>query len=581
MPRFGADASFAATTSGGVFDSSGNPVISADNEFGGSPLGPAALAQTLFSVANGTFNLLPPTVEDVISNENPLPYWSAPIDDSDGIMTAQVIFDTTTNTYALRMSPGTAASGDTLSITTRSAVISDDNLSLRQKAIATLEKVGTYSSTTQCNLKLQATYYDHTGTQLSTQAIGTVFDNGTVSSITGFTTAGTAAVGISAAYVDLTFTLTATAAVTSGIAFDINTILLQTSQGGGGQSFVIAETYTSSTTWSRPVGVDYVTLVLVGGGGGGASGGLVAQNTSGTRQAGGGGGAGGGYLYLPNLYIGDADTYTISVGAGGSGGTANIFTKVTTGTALSNQPPRAASAGGTTSFGTTYWAGGGGASNTQGNNPTYGIAGTAGSYASVVWGTQLLSLNGGNGVDAPNTSGNINAGTVTPTTFVTGTWTKLPYQGSIAYPSAGSAGGNGVIAVSGTPNNVGTAASNGAAASGSGYFCQGAGAAGYYSVPASGFSVVAGTPSSGQAGAGGGGGVSVTKTSNTAAGVTWRGTAGNGGNAAGTSGAGGGGGGPVHFESNSSTNYNRDALNLQSGAGGNGGQGYAIVITVQ
>ena len=157
MPRFGADESFASTTSGGVFDSDGNTIVSADNEFGGSPLGPAALAQTLFSVANGTFNILPPTVEEPISNENLLPYWSAPIDNSDGIMTAQVVFDTTSNTYSLRMTPGTALSGDTLSITTRSAVISDDNLALRQKAIATLTKVGTYAGTTQVNLKLDAT----------------------------------------------------------------------------------------------------------------------------------------------------------------------------------------------------------------------------------------------------------------------------------------------------------------------------------------------------------------------------------------------------------------------------------------
>ena len=177
MPtRFGADGGFASTTSGGVFDSSGNPIISADNEFGGVPLGPAALAQTLFSVPNGTFNILPLDIEQPISNENPLPYWSSPVDNSDGEMVAQVVYDTTSNTYSLRMDPGTALSGDTISITTRSAVISDDNLSLRQKAIATLAKVGTYAGTTQVNLKLDATYYDHTGTQISTQAIGTVFD---------------------------------------------------------------------------------------------------------------------------------------------------------------------------------------------------------------------------------------------------------------------------------------------------------------------------------------------------------------------------------------------------------------------
>jgi len=581
MPQYGSSQNLISTNLSQTVDNQGNPIISSDTGFAASPLGYAARAQALFGLPNSTFELTPPDTTAVISAANPLPYWDVQ-DYSSGVMSGSAIYDSTTNSWGVNLNPGTADTGDYITMTTRSYLINDSNLSLRQQALAVVSKVGTYAGTTQWNLELTAAYYDLTNTLLHSGTVATIYDNTTWTSMAGTTTTGGTAISASAHYVDLQFKLLATAPVTSATSVTIKSCLLQTSSGGGGaQSFLIAETFTTSTTWTRPAGVEYATLVLVGGGGGGSSGGLVAQNTSGTRQAGGGGGAGGGYLYLPNLYIGDADTYTISVGAGGSGGTANVFTKVTTGTALSNQPPRAASAGGTTSFGTAYWAGGGGASNTQGNNPTYGIAGTAGSYASVVWGTQLLSLNGGNGVDAPNTSGNINAGTVTPTTFVTGTWTKLPYQGSIAYPSAGSAGGNGVIAVSGTPNNVGTAASNGAAASGSGYFCQGAGAAGYYSVPASGFSVVAGTPSSGQAGAGGGGGVSVTKTSNTAAGVTWRGTAGNGGNAAGTSGAGGGGGGPVHFESNSSTNYNRDALNLQSGAGGNGGQGYAIVITVQ
>jgi hypothetical protein len=584
MPRFGADESFASTTSGGVFDSSGNPVISADNEFGGSPLGPAALAQTLFSVANGTFNLLPPDIDQPISNENPLPYWSAPADDSDGLMTAQVIFDTATNTYALRMTPGTAASGYTLSITTRSAVISDDNLALRQKAIATLEKVGTYAGTTQANLSLTATYYDHTGTQLSSQAIGTVYDNGTISSITGFTTAGTAAVGISAAYVDLTFTMTATANVTSGISFDINTILLQTSQGagGGGGGFLIAETFTTSTTWTRPTGVDYATLVLVGGGGGGSSGGLISDPsvTTSPKNRGGGGGGGGGYLYLPNVYIGDSSTYTITIGAGGSGGTANVFTKASGGTAANAQPVRTGSNGGTTSFGTAHFAAGGGGSYPSGAGTVdiYGVGGTGGIFSSVLWGTQLLSLNGATGGTAATGTGN-----ATPTianTFVTGTWTQLPYQGAIAYPGAGSAGANGVLGFVGSAFTGGSAIGTGAPASGSGYFTQGGGAAGGYSVPASGFALTLGTPTPGQAGAGGAGGAVAVKTSNSGT-VTYNGTAGNGGAAAGTSAAGGGGGGLVHFEASGTSGYNPKIVNLKSGAGGDGGQGYAIVITVQ
>ena len=585
MPRFGADESFASTTSGGVFDSSGNPVISADNEFGGSPLGPAALAQTLFSVANGTFNLLPPIVEEPISNENPLPYWSAPIDNSDGVMTAQVIFDTTTNTYALRMTPGTAASGDTLSITTRSAVISDDNLSLRQKAIATLEKVGTYAGTTQVNLKLDATYYDHTGTQLSTQAIGTVFDNGTVSSITGFTTAGTVAVGISAAYVDLTFTLTATAAVTSGIAFDINTILLQTSQGGGGggsSSFIITETFTSSATWTRPTGVENLLAVIcVGGGGGGASGGLDIGTGSTTAVAeGGGGGGSGAFAYLTNVYIGTATSYTVTVGAGGSGGTSNSVTKADGVLATSDISPVQGAAGGTSSFSDLVFARGATPTGTQ---SAYD-GGGGGIPTSPIWGIQFQSANGVNG-GAGGRGGVVSNGTASVAgTFVAGTYTSLPLVStSIPTPGAPTAATSGSVITSAFgAGTVFTAVGTAATTAGSGYFIQSGGGGGSGGIASSATSPVAGNGGEGQPGAGGGGGGAGVRV--TGAGTGNNGSAnitgGDGGNATGTAGAGGGGGGGAFFRANTGGTLTDVVVVAKSGKGGNGSQGFVIISYV-
>jgi len=559
MPtRFGADGGFASTTSGGVFDSSGNPIISADNEFGGVPLGPAALAQTLFSVANGTFNILPPDIDVPVSNENPLPYWSTPIDNSDGEMTAQVVFDTTSNTYSLRMDPGTALSGDTLSITTRSAVISDDNLSLRQKAIATLAKVGTYVGTTQVNLKLDATYYDYTGTQISTNPIGTVFDNGTVSSITGFTTAGTAIVGVSAAYVDLTFTMTATANVTSGIAFDIDTILLQTSQGGGGgQSFLITDTFTSSGTWTKPTGVDnIVAIVAVGGGGGGRGGdGRKGLQTNYSDADGGKGGASSRWVYVRDVNVADISTITIGIGAGGAGGAGGTVIK-TAGEATGDDYFGAAGgAGGTTTVGTYITVLGGGANGTAAGVPT-------------------TTLFGGFAGTLPSTSGPTQAnGTSSATTYTT-----LPYTTVIT--GTGTNGGSATINAGTGVSYIGTIGTAGA----SGYLGSGA-SGGWASIGDSG-GINSGKNGGLGGGGGGAGGVERLFGESGTAAVSFTGSGGNGGYAVANSGAGGGGGGAIGIYGGTaagaggSAQYRASSGTLYAGTGGEGGSGVVFIAYI-
>jgi hypothetical protein len=580
MPRFGADESFASTTSGGVFDSSGNPVISADNEFGGSPLGPAALAQTLFSVANGTFNLLPPTVEEPISNENPLPYWSAPVDDSDGEMTAQVVFDTTSNTYSLRMNPGTAASGYTLSITTRSAVISDDNLALRQKAIATLEKVGTYAGTTQVNLKLDATYYDYTGTQLSTNAIGTVFDNGTVSSITGFTTAGTAIVGVSAAYVDLTFTMTATADVTSGIAFDIDTILLQTSQGGGGGggAFLITETFTSSGTFTVPTGVEYVTVVAIGGGGGGGGGQMVWATSSLFGGAGSGGGGGSRIVIARDIPLGTATSVSVGIGAGGNGGAGGTVAKTTGGTAHRTAAGTNGSDGAATTFGSYLSVLGGGGGGAAGTTTTIGSGGAVAGVATatVLEVNQYLGGTGSNGGTpgtATGTAAAVGAGGVSGTAATRG-FDPVSYFTILG--NIGSAGGSATstttnaIAVRGTPATPGTTTN---------YFLEGGGGGSGANSRNSPGTPIIGTASAGGAGGGGaGGGICCAITSSLGT-VTL--TAGNGGNAGANTGAGGGAGGLVKVDTGTTGGFMDGSRGTAiGGTGGSGGSGLLTVVYI-
>ena len=536
MARVGSDNSFFGTNSGSLFDANGNIVVSSSNQFGASPLGPAALAQTLFSVSNGTFNLLPQDPSAIISPSNPLPYWDIDFEDSDGLMSARVIFDETTNTYALRMTPGSALSGDTYSITTRSAVISDDNLALRQKAIATMEKVGTYAGATQVNLSLSATYYNALGSAISTQAIGTAFDNGAVSSITGFTTAGTAAVGISAAYVDLTFTMTATANVTSGISFDVNTLLLQTSQGAGGgaSSFLVTERFDASTTWTVPTGVDYLIAVIAVGGGKGGNGGNIAINNSFTNNAAGGsGGNAGGYAFLRDLALGTATSVSVGIGAGGAGGTARTQTKPNPDSAVYNLTGGTGANGGATTFGSFLTATGGSAS--------------AGSATSPVFPQPtVVSSNG---------------------FFTNNSYTSIPYQDT--FPSAGQNG------------TGGTTSAGDSIASGLGGTCGtnkviGAGGQGGLAQP--GATSTAGNGSSAGDGAGGGGGAAAVRFNSTG---TYTATGGAGGSASANSGSGGGGGGGAAVaRASSGTSYTQSVVTATSGSAGNGGSGYIIIAYI-
>ena len=558
--RYGSDRSFLSTNTGGVYDTDGNEVISSSNQFGSFPLGPAALAQTLFSVPNGTFNLLPPDLSSNVGPDNPLPYWDIPLDNSDNLMSSSVIFDTTTNTYALRLTPGSALSGDTYAITTRSAVISDDNLALRQKAIATLEKVGTYAGTTQVNLSLSATYYDALGSAISTQAIGTVFDNGTVSSITGFTTAGTAAVGISASYVDLTFTMTATANVTSGISFDVNTILLQTSQGGGGggqASFVLTESFQSSGDFVVPTGVEYLLAVFaISGGGGGGGGGAISWNTTSRTTRGGGGGGGGRSALVQNLYIGDAGgTISVGIGAGGAGGTAASFSKTSGNLTQYFVTGGNGSSGGATTFGSYLSLNGGNAGTAGGTASTSGSGGT----------TATTSIGVYRGLGATGGAGGSNGGNA-PSGGQSGA-ANLPW-GAETSISLGSNGGSASFA--GTAGGTQVLVTPGTASATVGI--QGGGGAG--GEPGA----IAGTAGNGvAAGAGGGGGAYWAWNNATSGTKTVLGGVGGTGGA--NSGGGGGGGGGVRYQDEQSS-YNNYAVAGTAGAGGAGGSGLVVVVYI-
>jgi hypothetical protein len=575
MPQYGSTQNLISTNLSQTVDNQGNPIISSDTGFAASPLGYAARAQALFGLPNSTFELTPPDTTAVISAANPLPYWDVQ-DYSSAVMSGSAIYDSTTNSWGINLNPGTAASGDYITMTTRSYLINDDNLSLRQQALAVVSKVGTYSSTTQWNLELTAAYYDSTNTLLHSGTVATIYDNTTWTSMAGTTTTSGSAINSAAHYVDLQFKLTATAAVTSSTSVTIKSAILQTSTGATGKSFLVADTFTSSGTWTRPTGVNYLVAVIGLGAGGGGAGGRLFAGTAGagsTETVGGAGGGGGGaWTIFRDLYVGDVSTISIGIGAGGTGGTAGPErSKTLTGTALFSDPGANGAAGGSTTFGTYFTAtgGGGGTVTTSGASGTGGIAGT---ISTPFYGANTIAGGaGGNGGAAGNTP-SANAGSVGASSAGS-PFTVFPYLQSL--PAAGTAGGTAVLTRTASGGSAFTVGAG--SASTSGFGGGGGGAAGIAVVngPANG---AIGTASGG-GGWGGAGGAGATCGARITNAGTTLGTAGAGGNASQGSGAGGGAGGGVALMTSSAA-YNTQAFTLRAGNGGDGSSGYITIVYI-
>lgn len=172
--------------------------------------------------------------------------------------------------------------------------------------------------------------------------------------LTGTPTAPTAAAGTSS-------TQLATTAFVAATAFS-SVLPAQTGNAGkyvttNGTTASWASVYASqqqdfasSGTWTKPTGATFVMVEAWGAGGGAASG---ARRASLNARAGGGGGGGGAYNYRIFRAAELPSSVAVTVGLGGSGGTA-ITTDNSNGLTGSN--------GGNTSFGTflTGYGGGGG-----------------------------------------------------------------------------------------------------------------------------------------------------------------------------------------------------------------------------
>ena len=587
MAQWGSSKGLISQNISQTMDNQGNPIISSDTTFGASPLGYAARVQALFGLPNATFELTPPDTTATINQGNQLPYWDIQ-DYSAGVMSGSAIYDSMTATWGIKLNPGTATTGDYLTMTTRSYLVNDDNLSLRQKALAVVAKNGTYSSTTQWNMNLTATYYDGANTVLHSGTVATILDNTTWTSMAGTTTTGGTAINGAAQYVDLTFTLTATAPVTSSTSVTIKSVLLQTSTGAAAsQSFLVKETFTSSQTWTIPTGVTQLVAVVAVGGGGGGGGGMYVYNNFGglvgTAVVSGGAGGGAGAIYIAQGVPLSGTAVTVSVGASGSGGTVGAGTTSARSTAVVAlaQLGGNGAAGGVTSWGSVLSANGGnggtrgsayfinGSTNAPGT-PTGGTGGTAQTF---IWGAlNQAGTSGGNGA-AAGSALLVNAGAGAATGL--SVYTSIPY---VTSPAAGTAGGS-------ASNTAGTALGTAfyyrpllgvGATAGESQFLGGGGGGGGGSAAYRNDTGTAGaslgTAGAGGLGGGGGGG----------AGASWAGgwassagtfLSGDGGGATPYSGGGGGGGGGLVFIKS----FDGSAVTSKAGTGGPGASGAVYI----
>jgi hypothetical protein len=550
MAQFGSGRSIIAQNQSAVSDSNGNLIVSPDDSFGASPLGVAARTQALYGIPNANFDILPADPYTAISSGNVLPYWDTVVS---GEGTALMQYDTTTQSWAVQLDPtACATAGETITMRARTYLLNDSDLTLRQKAFASITKVGT-QATSEWNLVLSATYYSEAGVQLSSYNIGTANSGTTWTTINGFTTSGTAAIDSAAHYADIALTLTTSGSVAGTALVNINSLLIQTSTGGGGgaSSFLLTQTFTSSGDFVVPTGVEYVGVVGQAGGDGGNGGGLTCVSATSANGPGGAGGRGNYWIQREAIYVGGLGTISVGIGAGGSGGTATSFTKA---------------AAATTTLTAAATTGGLGASTTFGSLLTI-ARGSA--DVSVPYGLTQLGVSGAGVAGSAIGSGTAPGGAGGAHPLLS--FTSAPFT---TFGTAGSAGGN----ATGAGGSAAVNGSGGAANGTAGIAAGGGGGGGSFAGTAGGANAVRGGDGGiGARGGGGSGGGGAGRYINGT--VTITGTAGNGANGTYLS-SGGGGGGGIAVARDTSGNYNASTITIKSGAGGDGYPGWLIVYYV-
>lgn len=214
-----------------------------------------------------------------------------------------------------------------------------------------------------------------------------------------------------------------------------------------GQVLGKQQIFTSSGSFTVPVGVTQIFVTAVGGGAGGGGGG---GNTSSGGAGGGGGGGQGQQTVKQAITVAPAQVLTITIGAAGNG------------------------ASGGTSGGTTGSTGGAGGNTTlTGSSPTVSITMTGGSPGSGGVG------NSGTGITASGAGGQSGAGS----TIGGGSTGGAPSVAGGTLPGSGGSGGATIFGAGGACR-IGT--SGGAGSSGIGYGSGGSGGTGGASSAAAG-----------------------------------------------------------------------------------------------
>jgi hypothetical protein len=223
--------------------------------------------------------------------------------------------------------------------------------------------------------------------------------------------------------------------------------------------------YTTSGSWTKPVGAKEVYVQCVSGGGGGGYGG---KQTAGTAVFGGAGGGSGGFSHatINASQLTDA-SYTITVGSGGNGGNGVTLTNATLGTlssfaGITQGTLVRASAGGTVAGnGGTVQPTSGSSGAPMGNTGgAANITGTGGPGS----GSNFAPSSGGagGGITAAAVVGNITG------VFNGGTSGTNHFVGLISNGGVASATANGGSATPTTPRTLSTLMINGSGGGGGG-----------------------------------------------------------------------------------------------------------------
>ena len=166
-----------------------------------------------------------------------------------------------------------------------------------------------------------------------------------------------------------------------------------TTAGGGGGATIQVDEYSSSGTYTKPAWAKTISVYLVGGGGGGGGGARFSTATIRSGGSGGGSAAIAWGEFVASQIPNSPTTVTITIGAGGTGGTPN---------GIDNRVGNNGVAGGFSAFGTYIRANGGGAGlgGTSSSSVTGGSAGSGSNFV-----TNINGMAGGQG-DVNAGSGN-------------------------------------------------------------------------------------------------------------------------------------------------------------------------------